>query len=111
MAEYKELTDYRPDGTHIGQATADKLAFYGKTPIVQRALAVQAKVSTTVTAAVSTTVTSKATSNTWGFTTSSQANSMISTMNAMITKQNAVVVLVNELRAALVAVGLIKGSA
>ncbi len=75
-------------GATMGETTADKVSFYGVTPITQRTSASQAAVATT--AAVSTT------SNIWGFSTSTQAN--------------AIVTLVNELRAALVAIGMIKGS-
>lgn len=74
-----------PDGVQIGQ-TGEKLGFLGATPIVQRAGAAQAAVATTA-----------ATSSTpFGY---SEAQA------------NAIVALVNELRAALVANGLIKGSA
>lgn len=77
------------DGVSIGFDTSEKLSVYGKTPIVQRSGAAQAAVDTTL--AISTTTT------TWHFSTSTQAN--------------AVVTLVNEMRAALVAFGFIKGSA
>jgi UDP-N-acetyl-D-mannosaminuronic acid transferase (WecB/TagA/CpsF family) len=77
-----------PGGTSFCSATSEKLSFYGVTPIVQRSGSAQAAVVTTN--AVSTT------SNIWGFSTSSQAN--------------AIIALVNELRAALVAVGLIAGA-
>lgn len=74
-------------GTKIGTATTQKLGFYNATPIVQRSGASQAAVTTT--AATNT--------SPYGFTTAAQAD--------------AIVTLVNELRAALVALGLIKGSA
>jgi hypothetical protein len=74
-------------GTKLGTATTQKLAFYNSTPIAQRSGAAQAAVATT--GATNTTP--------YGFTTSAQAD--------------AIVTLVNELRAALVALGLVKGSA
>lgn len=37
-----ELSDKGPDGTRMGQSTTDLIAFYGTTPIAQRALAAQA---------------------------------------------------------------------
>ena len=37
MANIKELSDGGPDGTRLGQSATDKLGFYGKAPIVQRA--------------------------------------------------------------------------
>jgi hypothetical protein len=75
-------------GITLGSATTDKVSLYGVTPIVQRTSANQAAVETTV--AVSTT------SAIWGFSTSTQANALVT--------------LTNELRAALVALGAIKGS-
>jgi UDP-N-acetyl-D-mannosaminuronic acid transferase (WecB/TagA/CpsF family) len=74
------------DGTILGQTTASKVGFYGKTPVIQPTSASQA-------AAASTASTS---TNPFGFTTSTQAN--------------AVVTLVNQLRSELVTLGLIKGS-
>jgi hypothetical protein len=82
-----QLSDANPDGTILGQSATDKISLYGATPIVQRAGAAQAAVTTT--AATTTTP--------WGFSTSTQAN--------------AIVTLVNELQAALVALGAIKGAA
>ena len=81
-----QLSDARSDGTVYGQSTSDLISFYGGTPIAQRTNASQAAVSTT--ASTSTTP--------FGYATSTQAN--------------AIVTLVNEMRAALVAVNLIKGS-
>ncbi len=70
----------------MGLTTTDKVAFFGTTPIVQRAGAAQAAVTTT--AATSTTP--------FGY---AQAQA------------DAIATLVNECRAALLAFGLIKGSA
>lgn len=76
-----------PDGTTLGRAITEKISVYGVTPVTQRAGAAQAAVATT-----------GATNATpYGFTTAAQAD--------------AIVTLVNELRAALVAVGVIKGAA
>lgn len=74
-------------GTKIGTGTTQKIAFHNSTPVVQRAGAAQDAVATT--SATNTTP--------YGFTTAAQAD--------------AIVTLVNELRAALVEKGLIKGSA
>jgi len=38
----KQLSDGGTDGTTIGQSASDKVAFYGVTPVVQRAGAIQA---------------------------------------------------------------------
>ena len=86
MAAGKQLSDNNGSGTSLGQSTTDTISFYGVTPIAQRSGGAQAAVTTTA-----------ATSSTpFGFGTSTQAQ--------------AVVTLVNELRAALVAVGLIAGA-
>jgi hypothetical protein len=74
-------------GWNGGQSTSDLVGFYGTTPIAQRSGSAQAAVGTTA----STTTTP------FGFATSTQADSIVT--------------LVNEIRAALVAVGIIKGSA
>lgn len=74
-------------GTQIATATAQKIAFHGSTPVIQRVGAAQAAVVTT---ASTQTVP-------FGYATAGQAD--------------AIVTLVNELRAAMVEKGLIKGSA
>jgi UDP-N-acetyl-D-mannosaminuronic acid transferase (WecB/TagA/CpsF family) len=81
----KKTASY-PDGYCMGQSTTDKIAFYGATPVVQRSGSVQAAVATT--AATTTTP--------YGFSTLTQAN--------------AIVTLVNEIRATLVANGMIAGA-
>ena len=69
----------------VGLSTSDKIGFYGVTPVAQRSGSAQATVTTTA-----------ATSSTpYGFST--------------VTQANAVITLVNELQAALVAVGIIAG--
>lgn len=73
-------------GTKIGTATAQKLAFHNSTPVIQRAGAAQAAVADTG----ATNITP------YGYT-EAQANAIVS--------------LVNELRAALVEKGIIKGAA
>ncbi len=74
------------DGTVVGQTAADLVAFHGSSPVAQRSGAAQAAVATT--AATNTTP--------YGYTTAAQAD--------------AIVTLVNEMRAALVAKGLIAGA-
>ena len=41
----KQLSDGGSDGAKLGQSTADKIAFYGTTPVTQRASSVQATVA------------------------------------------------------------------
>ncbi len=74
-------------GTKIGTATGQKLAFHNSTPVIQRAGASQAAVAGT----------GSTQTVPFGYTTAAQAD--------------AIVTLVNELRAALVEKGLIKGAA
>lgn len=51
MATIKQLTEYNPDGTNLGQAAADKIGFYGATPVVQRATATTHTTTNVVTSA------------------------------------------------------------
>jgi len=89
MAYGQQLSNGTSDGCLLGQSTSDKLGFYGlTTPIVQPSGSGQAAMTTTV--SISTTT------EKWGFATSTQANEIIT--------------LVNELRAALVALNLIAGA-
>ena len=74
-------------GSQIGTAVGQKLAFHGSTPVVQRTGAAQAAVATT--ASTQTTP--------FGYTTAAQADGIIT--------------LLNEIRAALVEKGIMKGSA
>lgn len=74
-------------GTKIATATTQKIAFHNATPVAQRAGSAQAAVATTA----------ATNSAPYGFSTAAQADALVA--------------LVNELRAALVEKGLIKGSA
>jgi hypothetical protein len=82
-----QLSKLDPDGTVIGQSTADKIGFHGVTGTAQRSGAAQATLSITLTASATCV----------GFTTTAQAQTLLNQ--------------VEEIRAALVAKGLIKGSA
>lgn len=42
MATYEQVTYNSPDGAQIGSSTSEKIAFFGTTPISQRAAAAQA---------------------------------------------------------------------
>jgi hypothetical protein len=37
MADYSQLHDGNPDGVKLGSASSDKVGFYGKVPVIQRA--------------------------------------------------------------------------
>ena len=49
MTAGKELSDKNPDGTSFGQSTADKIAFFGVTPIVQPSITAVATATATTT--------------------------------------------------------------
>ena len=83
----KYRTDGNVDGTVIGQSASELVSFHAATPVAQRSGAAQAAVVAT----------GSTNSSPYGYATAAQAD--------------AIVTLVNEIRAALVAKGLIKGSA
>jgi len=92
------LTRGNSDGSYVGQSATDKVGFFGVTPAVQPSGSTQAAVT------VSTITTAATTTSPWGFATSTQADNLAaSTRNA--------VTLVNQLRADLVTLGIIKGAA
>ncbi len=80
----KQLSDGNPDGTVVGQSPSDLIAFYNGTPVAQRSGPAQAAVDTTV----------PTNATPFGF---SQEQA------------TAIITLLNEIRAALVGVGLIAG--
>ena len=86
MADAANIVINATTGTKIGTAITEKLAFHNSTPVAQRAGAAQAAVATT--ASTQTTP--------FGYSTAAQADGIIT--------------LLNELRAALVEKGIIKGA-
>jgi len=86
MATYEAVTYNSPDGALIGVTSAEKVGFYGIAPIAQRQSSAVAAVVTT--AAINSSISSSC----FGFT-SAQATALVA--------------LANELRAALVAIGII----
>jgi len=82
----KQLSDGNPDGTVLGQSAIDLIAFYNATPVAQRSGAAQAAVATTA----------STNSTPYGY---------------AQTQADGIVTLLNEIRATLVAAGLMKGSA
>lgn len=98
MANVRNLTDARPDGTNFGQSTTDKLGFYGlATPIVRPSGSAQAAVATSTITTASTTTTPA------GYATTTQADAIAAQVVLVRT-------LVNKLRADLVALNLIAGA-
>jgi UDP-N-acetyl-D-mannosaminuronic acid transferase (WecB/TagA/CpsF family) len=82
MASPEYLDKNNDDGTIFGHDSSSKIAFYGGTPQVQA----------TISAAAAATTVAISTGTIWGYASSTQANAIVS--------------LVNELRAELVAIGL-----
>jgi len=81
----KYLDDKNPDGVVFGQTAAALISFYGATPIAQRSGAAQGTFTTTMTQSTG-----------WGFLTSTAAD--------------AAMALLTEIRATLVALGLMAGA-
>jgi hypothetical protein len=90
-------------GLQIGTTVNQPIAFHGATPVVQRSSASQAAVTQTSVTVSTANATDLATSE-------ALANSLKTQVNALVVDVAALTVLNNELRAALVAKGLIKGS-
>ena len=80
----RQLSDGNPDGAVLGQSANDLIAFYNAAPVPQRSGAVQAAVPTTA----------PTNASPYGF---SQAQA------------TAIITLLNEIRATLVGLGLMKG--
>ena len=51
MADENNLSDGRPAGVLVSQAAADKIGFYGATPVVQRATSTSHTTTNVVTSA------------------------------------------------------------
>lgn len=69
------LDDGAPDGTVLGQLTTSKIGFFGTTPQVQLGAI------TTVT-----TTASSSTTNAFGYTTSVQADAIVTAINTLISR-------------------------
>lgn len=95
MAEY--LNHLSPDGQSFGQSAADKIAFYGSTPIAQPTNAAQAAITD------GSTGTAAATNGIQPLTGSYNSTLLINAIATLAAQGNA-------LRNALVSLGLIKGS-
>ena len=76
---YRYLDDGAPDGTVLGQATTSKIGLWGTVPQVQ----LSAVTTVTTTAAVSH-------SSGWGYSTSVQADAIITAVNSLISRVQSV---------------------
>ena len=94
----------------IGDASTDSIGFYGATKITQPTDASQAAVSSTAVAAVTSTAVVSVSATQWAFTSSAQGLSVLNSIGSLITSTNALTVHTNVMRAALVNLGLVKGS-
>lgn len=73
MAEYKRVSDSRPDGILVGNASTDKVGFFGTTPAVQQ----------TCTAIATTTISQVGTTGKWAFATSTAALAFVARVQAI----------------------------
>ena len=94
-------------GVQIGTQTDQGVSFHGAAPVAQRAGSAQAAVTDTVGSAVVTTTATN--SSPYGYT-QAQANAIVTNVNTLRADVITLTTLVNELRAALVEKGVIKGS-
>lgn len=95
-------------GTKLGTTSTQKLGFFGTTPSTQPTSANEATVSTaTITSVVTTLATTTAPA---GYTTTTQANAIVTAINSLVTQVASITTLVNQLRNDLVTLGVIKGS-
>lgn len=101
--DYEQVTYNGPSGAQIGQSATEKIAFYGATPVVQ------ASTIASVTTATLTTVTTDAATTTtpWGYSTSTQADAIVTLVNALATRAGVLTTQGNEYRTALINLGLI----
>lgn len=109
MAGERHLTDKRSAGTFIGQASTEKVGFYGTTPADQPATDSQAAVTATAVTATATTAT--ITTAAHGFATGTHGDAVVSRVAQLQVDVAATVVLVNQMRTDLVELGIIKGEA
>lgn len=102
--DYEQVTYNGPAGAQMGQSATEKISFYGATPVVQ------ASTVASVTTATLTTVTTDAatsTTNAWGYSTSTQADAIVTLVNALATRAGVLTTQGNSYRTALINLGLI----
>lgn len=92
----KELTDKGPDGSRLGQSTADLVGFWGASPVDQPASANQFAITSTTLTTITDIVTTA---------------SLTGAVNAAVARVNSISLFCYQLRADLVEAGIIKGAA
>ena len=95
----------------IGNAATDTIGFYGITPVAQRAGSAQTAVSTSALTNVSATAVDASVAGAFAFVSSTQVNTVIDALSMLVPRVSTLITLTNELRAALVAIGVITGAA
>ena len=75
MADYQIVTDNRPDGAMIGLTSSEKLAIYGGTPPAR---------PSAPTAVATTVAVSSVSTSTWAYSSSTQANAIVTAVNTLI---------------------------
>lgn len=95
----------------IGDDAADTIGFYGATKVAQPSGASQAAYTPSTLTAIASTTFSQAFTGMWAFASSTVAKSYRTQINKLITDVPKISTLILELRANLVTLGLVKGSA
>jgi hypothetical protein len=93
----------------LGYGPGSSLGFYGAAPVTQIGEAAQGSITLTIGAAVVTTAATQTTP--YGYATQAQADALVARVNQLRSDMTAAFGLLLAIRAALVAIGLIKGSA
>ena len=93
----KVIGNSASDGHTIGATTSDKRSFFGYTPVVQQAATNQSAVATSAITAVST---ATPVTNGYGFSTTTQAQTIVTAINDLVTRVEAMRVLQHQTRAA-----------
>jgi hypothetical protein len=104
MATYQQLSNGSPDGCILGSSASELVGFYGATPVNQ-----PDTIASVTTASIATVTTTAATSTTdgWGYTTSTQADAIVTAVNSLITRAGVLTTQGNAYRTALIELGLI----
>ena len=99
----RQLSDARPDGLVIGQSATDLIGFYGVATVDQ-----PATIAAVTTAAItSVTTTAATTTSPWGYGASTQADAIVTGVNALITRVALLETQGNAYRTALRELGLV----
>ena len=97
--------------TTFNTAAAATVGFYGVTAVAQRAGSAQTAVSNSTMTNVSATGVDASVAGAFGFVSSTQINTVIDALSMLVPRVSSLITLTNELRAALVALGVITGAA